>query len=73
MALSLDGIPPDLLPTDARLRFLQWIAALPITANAKRRLMTTWRVYNKAAFTVDDYRLAGLVPGSTKPYKRPGS
>jgi hypothetical protein len=73
MALSIDGIPADLLPMDARQRFLEWVAALPILDNAKRKLMTTWRVYNAAAFTIDDYRTAGLVPGSTKAYKRPGS
>jgi hypothetical protein len=62
MALSIDGIPADLLPMDARQRFLEWVAALPILDNAKRKLITTWRVYNAAAFTIDDYRTAGLVP-----------
>jgi hypothetical protein len=71
MAYSIDGIPALLLPSDARLLFLQWVAVLPILDNAKRRLLTTWRTYNHAAFTVDDYRLAGLAPGSTKPYKVP--
>ena len=73
MAHSIDGIPTHLLPTDARQRFLEWVRDMPILDNAKRRLMTTWRIYNQAAFTVHDYRTAGLVPGSTNPYKRPGT
>jgi hypothetical protein len=69
MALSIDGIPPVLLPTDARLRFLHWVADLPIPHNAKRKLMATWRVYNAATFTIDDYRTAGLAPPTVSVHK----
>jgi hypothetical protein len=69
MAHSIDGIPSDLLPRDARQQFLEWVAALPILDNAKRKLMATWRIYNNATFTIADYRTARLAPNRSMPDK----
>jgi len=62
MAFSIDGIPAHLLPLSAKAEFITWIRDLPIDNMAKRRAITTWRIYNKEPFTLVGYRAAGLAP-----------
>ena len=61
MAYSLASIPPSLLPSDQKERFIAWLASLPAPTDAKRSLVAAWRRANHAEFTPTDYAAAGII------------